>query len=377
MSCVRFLNYNLVDSEIYANRTVSSEQSSFPIDNIESKIRRSKVWRSNGYFNVTSSNNTLIFRDASGGPDIEATISEGEYTSISSFMTAVETALDAVGAANYTVSQNSFLKFVISSDLSGGATAFELRMADALNTCEGLLGFDSTNLSGSSSYISDYLRINTEEWILIDAGTPISVNSFALTGPRNRALKLSPNGTFTLQGSYTDAWNSPAFSQTIDYDDETLTLLDDTGFYSEPLRYWRFKFQDQNASGYIEVGSLFIGTYYAPERGRAQFPFSSTLEDNSTISYSEGGQSFSNIQEQTQSFHITWNALTKDEVEDLMLIYQEYGKAYPFFMSFDSSAVFSSSNNRLVKYVKFTSDPDYTLVAPNNFEMTMQFREEL
>ena len=376
MSCVRFLSSNYADPDIYANIYKSSQQTNFPVTNALAKIRRSKVWRSNGYWNVTSSNNTLIFRDVSGGSDKTATIAVGEY-STANFLLAIDAALEAAGSANYTVSQNSNLKFVIASDLSGGATHFELRFAHASNTCESLLGFDSINYTGASSYTADFLRINSSERITIDMGLSTNITSFALTGFRNRAIKLSPSGVYKIQGNETNAWSSPSYSQTLTYNDNSFVVLSDSGLHTGPLRYWSLSMEDQNPLGYLEIGSLFFGDHYAPTRGRAQFPFSTEYKDLSDISYSQGGQSFSDISEITQTFKIKWNALTKGEMEDLSLIFEEYGTGIPFFMVFDADSAFSSSSNYFTRFVKFSGEPDFDLVSVNNYSCDMSFREEL
>lgn len=377
MSCFRFLSDNWADSEIYANLLESSEQTNFPATNILAKKRRSKVWRSNGYYNIVTGENDIVFRDASGGADKTALVAVGEYTSTAAFMAAVDAAFEAAGVANYTITQNSAYKFVITSDLSGGATAFELRWADCTEMAA-ILGFDSSaNDTGASTYTADYLRINSEEWITFDLGLPSSPNGFALCGLRNKPLKLSTTGTFKLQGSVTNSWTSPAYSQTLTYDDEVLAVFSTTTFHNVPLRYWRISFSDQNTNGYLEVGSVFLGEYYTTTRGIPTFPFQSNLDDRTKLISSEGGQVFADIQEKTQKFTVKYAAITKTELEDLLEIWDKYGKHSPFFISFDSDAAYSSSLNRMLKYVRFDSEPSYTLESPNNFTMNMTFKEDL
>ena len=81
---LRIYNENYIDEDILANYDVTSEQSAFPIENAFNQQRRSKVWRSNGYFNVTSSNNTIIFRETAATP-LTGTIAIAEYGSYTSF----------------------------------------------------------------------------------------------------------------------------------------------------------------------------------------------------------------------------------------------------------------------------------------------------
>ena len=72
MSCFRFFDSNYVDQTILANYSVSSEDASFPIENAFNSKRRAKVWRSDGYYVVDSTNNVLIFRETTG-VDLTAT----------------------------------------------------------------------------------------------------------------------------------------------------------------------------------------------------------------------------------------------------------------------------------------------------------------
>lgn len=377
MGCVKILDNNYADPEVYANIDESSAQTSFPITNVLARVRRSKVWRSNGYFNVTSSNNQIVFRDDTT-TNITASIAVGEYTSTSSFMAAVDAALEAVGAANYTVTQNAFYKFVITSDLSGGATAFQLRCSHASFTAESLLGFDNaTDLTGASSYTADYLRINSSEWITFDFGLPVNPTDFVMIGARNNAIKLSPTGTFKLQGNSTNNFTTTEYETTLSYDDEAIIKLSDTGLHTSNLRYWRVLFEDQNPNGYVEIGAIFLGNSYVPTRGSVVFPFSSTFEDASITVKSEGGQTFSEVLEKSQMFQIEWNGLTKGELEEINKIWEIYGTSQPFFMVFDSASAFTSSPERLTRYIKFTQAPNYELISPNNYNFSMNFREEL
>jgi hypothetical protein len=376
--CVRFHIDNYLDLTVLANSDVSSEQTAFPVTNAYNKNRRSKVWRSNGYYQVTSSNNGIVFNDGTG--NVTASIAVGEYSSTASFMAAVDAALEAAGVANYTVTQNANLKFVISSDLSGGATVFQLITTNAGFTAIDLLGFDnSANKTGASSYTSDVVRINSSEWIRWDMGISTNPDSFFLIGPRNKPLKIAPNATITLQGNETNNFTTPSYSQAITYDDEVLAIVSETGFNTAGgLRYWQVVFDDRtNPLGYIELGAMSLSNFYSPTRGGAQFPLQSNLIDRTETIFSEGGQTFSDIKETSAGFNLTWSALKKDELEALVNLFNKVGIGVPFFITLDAEAGFSTSVNRSIKYVKFKDEPSYRLVSPNNFSMEMKFEEQL
>lgn len=126
--CLRIYFDNYVDLDILANSDVSSAQTAFPITNAYNKQRRSKVWRSNGYFNVTDQNNQIVLRETSGGPNLTATIPVSEYRTTTSFIAAVKSALEDVGASTYTVTNSSSTgyKFSIASNGAGGSGFFIL-----------------------------------------------------------------------------------------------------------------------------------------------------------------------------------------------------------------------------------------------------------
>jgi hypothetical protein len=384
MSCFLILDNNYVDSEKLANGYVSSANPSFPITNVYNKQRRSKVWRSAGYFNVTSSNNQIIFRETSAGPNLTATITEDEYTSIALMCTAIKTALEAVGDSTYTVTNSSStnFKFRIVSNGSGGDGVFKLMCTDAGFTASELLGFDdSEDLTGALTYNADILTISTgptgEEWIKWDLGISSLPSAFIMIGSRNRAIKISPSAVIKLQGNETDEWSAPSFEETLTYDDSVIYALSLTTLHTEALRYWRVLIEDQNPLGYVEVGSVFLGTYFSPERGRAQFPLESRHIDKTEILISEGGQEYTDIREKTQEYSVKWSALTDEDKEYFENFFDQVGTGIPFFLAMDPESMFYSSANKSIKFVKFQSEPTWTLIAPNYYEMTMRFKEQL
>ena len=69
---------NFTATDVVSNATASSEQTSFPAENLYNAQRRSKVWRSAGYWEITEGNNVLTFQETSG-VDLTAAITVGEY----------------------------------------------------------------------------------------------------------------------------------------------------------------------------------------------------------------------------------------------------------------------------------------------------------
>jgi len=376
MSCFRFLESNYVDQDILANSDVSSEQAAFPITNAYNGLRRAKVWRSNGFYVVTSAANGIVFRETSCGPDLTASIVAGSYLR-SAFLTAIKTALELVGDSTYTVTFTSQLKISIVSNGGGGDGTFELLFSDVGSTAYSLLGFDAVDLTGGLTYISDSINIHSEESITWDLGLDSNPTAFCLIDARNTPISISPTAVVTLQGNHTNVWTSPAYEAVLTYDDRILHLIDDDGLASVGLRYWRVKFVDQNPKGYIQVGAFYLGGDYQTVRGAPQFPFRTEHVDRTETVYSEGGQTFSEIKPKTERFSIDWFALTIDEKESFEDIFTQYGTGTPFFVSMDTSVAFSSSQQYHIRYVKFADEPKFELVRPGIYKTNVLFEEQL
>lgn len=377
---VRIFDSNFLSPDLVSNQTFSSEQSAFPVSNALNFQRRSKVWRTNGHWEITSSNNTIIFRESTG-VDLTATVAEADYSSTDLLFAAIKTALEAAGSSVYTIGLDpTTLKNQLTSDGAGGGGIFEIDWPNS--SMASVLGFNTFEEdTGALTYIADELKIHTDEWIQWDFGISTLPTAFALVGARNEPIKITPSATIKLQGNETNVWTSPTSELTIDYDDEVFCAVDATGLWSEALRYARLQITDQsNTNGFVEVGSIFLGSFFAGTRGKAQFPFRGEHVDRSRTVLSEGGQTFSDIREKTERFNIDWFGLTvaeKEEIDDLFL---SLGTSNPFFVQFDGSTdplAFSGRKEKYVRYVKFERAPTYELVSPGNFSARMTFIEEL
>lgn len=370
---VRLMSDNFLDPNVVSSSYVSSEQTAFPSSNLYVFQRRSKIWRSNGFWEITASNNTLVFTD-DGSTPLTATITVDNYTSTTLLFAEIKTQMETVGANTYTISQDANTSKI--KIASSGGTFTLVWTSSTIGTA---LGFDVvTDDTGATTYTADLLKINTSEWLKWDFGLSTNPKAFILIGDRNKPIKISPNATIKLQGNETDVWTSPSYEQTLTYNDAVISVFDSTGLHTEALRYWRLEILDiSNPLGYIQIGSLFLGDFLIQTRGAVQFPFTSQFIDRSTTVFSEGGQSFSDIRQITEQFNLSWFGLTYSEKEDIESLFSTYKTASPFFISVDPNGVFSSSSNYYIRYVKFDSPPQFTLESPNNFSCNIQLREEL
>lgn len=376
MNNFRLYTFNYADENILANYLFSSEQTAFPVTNAFNFQRRSKVWRSNGYWVITTSNNILIFRETTG-VDLTASIAPGTYTSTDSFLQAIEDAMNLSGASTYTVTMDN-LKIKIASDLSGGGNIFGLRLSGS--TIASTIGLTTVRAdSATSYYVMDEIIITQEEWITFDMGVGTNPDALIMIDQRNKSIQIPPTGTVKLEGNDTSNFSSPQFSYTIPYDSEVFSYLTDNGIATTQYRYWRVHFNAACCipNGYVQLGALFLGNYWSISRGRSQFPLSNEYIDRSELFFSESGQSFNDIKETTAKFSVTFSALQKADIEYFDDFFDLVGVSKPFFVSMDTAAAFSSDYRRRIILCKFDSPPTWTLDSPDNFTMELILREEL
>lgn len=379
MSNLRIVSENWILPDLLADSEASSERSGFAKENAFNGERRSKVWRSNGHWSVVSGENDIVFRETTLGPDLTATVTAGDYSSSTTFFAAVKSALELAGDSTYTVSADTTTgKVKIVSNGSGGGGVLILKWTVSTEMAD-LLGYSSaTDDSGSLTYLADILKVHSDERLVWDLGLPGNPRAFIAVGPRNAPLKLSPSAVIKIQGSTTNVWDTPEFEATIGYDSRALTYFDEEGFHVEPLRFWSFEITDpSNPYGYVEIGYVVLGDYVTTDRGCAGFPFRVKKADRSVTVTSDGGYTSSDVRQKFDQFGLDWNGLTTADKELIEGVFDEYGTSHSLFFAFDPLEAFSTESVIHVRLCKFDAEPDFQLVSPGVWTMTMSLREEL
>lgn len=378
MAHTRLLSDNYLDPSVILAATVSSEQSGYEASNCYNFKRRSRVWRSAGYWAITASNGGIVFQEAAG-VNLTATIAASNYATTTAFLAAVKTALDAAGDSNYTVALDGATGKIKITSGGGGGRIFSAMWTAVGSTAADVLGFSTaSDDTGALTYTADVLRIHTCEWIKWDLGATTNPLAFVMTGQRNIPLRLSPTATIKLEGNDTDVWTSPAYSLTMTYHDYAVAAFSTTGLHTSGLRYWRLYIEDKtNPDLYIEISTLFLGDYVEPARGSVQFPLSAEFLDNTSTTYSESGQSFSDIKQKRERFSLSWYGLTVAEKEEIEDFFEVVGTGLPWFIAMDPDAAFSSHMEKMIRYVKFESPPRWKLESPTNFSLDMELLEEV
>lgn len=377
MSCTKLLFADYLDTDQINANSVSSQQTNFEDDYLYDGIRRSKVWRSDGYWNITSSNNTIVFEETASTP-LTATIAVSEYTSNTSLYAAIKTALEAAGGSTYTVSQGTGGRLKILSDLAGGGGIFNLLWTS--DTAFGdLVGFDTaSDDTGAAFYEADTLVIHENEWIKWDLGMPSNPKAFVAIGNRNSPIQLTPNGTYILEGNETDVWTSPSYQKTLTYYGSVIAEIDDTGLHTEELRFWRLTLLDAgNTDHYLELSSIYLGDAETMARGAVNFPFGGNYLDRSSEFITDFGNEFVDIKAQTHEYNLQWNGLTKADKEIFDDLMNTVGLFRPFYIQVDADSVLSDTSNYYLLYVRMVANPNWEIVSPNNFELTMRVREQI
>lgn len=374
MGCTRLFKDNYLSSDVIAAAYVSSAQAAFPASNLYNAQRRSKVWRSDGYWKIVSGFHVIKFTSDTG--DWTGTVTPAVYTSTTSFLQAVEDAFsDEDVSNNYTVSQDPTTgKIVIETD----STVFTIKWTQSVEMAATLGFSDDANDTGDTSYTADFLRIHTEEHILWDLGLSTNPQALIIIGQRNSPIKISPSAVIKLQGNENNEWSDPSFEMNIDYNEEVMFALAENGLHTEALRWWRLYIYDpENPYLYIELGSVFLGDYIQPARGAVQFPLQASYIDRSQTVFSAGGQTFSDIKQKSERFGMQFNHLTVSEKEEIDDHWDYVGTSLPFFIQLDPNLAFSTRVGKFIRFVKFENEPSSVLTTPQNWSCSMVLREEL
>lgn len=374
MTCAMICHNNFAEESLINEFIYSSEQTLFPASNVLADKKPYKTWRSNGYFEVTSLNNTIVFSEDRGATLLNATITIGIYSSRSSFLAAVKNAMDAAGDNTYTVSLDSEFKVKITSNL-GVTGYFGIYATSASFTALDLLGFSRIDYEGFASYTAEQVVLHTMEFLEFDLGVATEVQSVILLGRCDQEFGLSSNAQITLKISETNAWDSPEYSETLTWTEFGVYTLNVDGI-TTPRRRLRIEIIDaQNTNGYIELASVFVGTLQQFERASPQFGFNDTVQDTTKVLDSIGGSLIADRRTRYSQIGYNLNFLTNQDKEDLQDIYERFGLIRPLFFIFDENETLGTVAERMVRLMQFTGPLTFTKESARIWTVGMTLRE--
>lgn len=368
---LRILDYNYPFKEnvdIFA----SSENADFPATNVGHEFR-SKVWRSSGYFVVTSSNNKINFKESGGGPELTATVTVGNY-GVTTLRAAVKSAMEAVtaNARTYTVTQSAVTgKWTIA-----GSTFLSLLFSTGTNAATSLrdvIGFSSNDFTGSTSYTGPKTAIHTEEGIVIDLQSAEEIDTLALVFDPRAGIKLSNGATVTLQASASNAWTTPLYSQSLTVDNtwSIVTLYLST---AQEYRYWRIKIVDpENANLYVELGTVMLGK--ARDIGRCpDNGFEVKYLEQSKIERNAYGNEYVDVYPVKRSLAFNFNILDYTVKKSIEESFALVGNREPIFVMLDPTEVLFDKDDFAV-YGKYDKDVAFKHIIRNYFSSGINIEE--
>ena len=379
---VKIIDYDYTDTSKVTAWYYSSNESAYPANNLFDKIRRSKVWRSTGYFDLRTLTLKVIESSSDGGSGSELTATFDSFaTALTPTLVAVKVAeaLNAMPSAvfDYTCTWSTTTrKFTIRANIGGSYKNFKLLFSQS-TAVAGILNYAASDTNYSSTQTS-FVCIHQYEFLTWDFGTPINPDTFAAIGIYGKALKLSTNVTLKLQANTSNTWTAPAFDLTLEYGESGLAYYSETGIAPQAYRYWRLYIEDkQNINGFVELSNVTLGSSITFERGAVKFPFSQTNTDISETIQANTGQTHVNRRNVVQESGLDFNLLTIEDKEKLDDFWQEVGTNIPFFILFDCDNVMSTDLKKMLKYVKIVGSYEATLNIPKAWDASFSIREEI
>jgi len=369
---IRFMANNFAEL-ISASVVYSSELSSFPGTNAQNKFR-SRVWKPQGYFEITTSNHELYIND---GSDKTVSITVGEYTSGSALATQIQTDLNAA-SSNWTVTYDSTSTYKFTISNSGSVT---LRFSQTTDAIWDTIGYTGSSDTTGTSFVADAQRNHTEEHVIFDLGYQDQMEFFAVIGPLDEVFGISKFATITLEANNLNQWDSPPLQISLSLSDNGIFkfLEDATGATDYSYRYWKLKIVDKtNSDGPsgFSIGHIYLGTFQTITQSNVSRNFSKNVIDPSKISVSESGANFFDVQTKYHEWSsLNINYLDKTERLDLEQFFFDVGKNTPFYISLDPQSCVSEDLDELTKYVVFKDMPEITHVHSDMYSVSFTVKE--
>lgn len=231
-----------------------------------------------GFYRITSSNQNLYYND--GVTNRTAAIPIAVYNAkdlaaeIKYQMdnTSSVTTTNGFFANHYSFQAGSKPHYWLIGRNGGTIT---LRCTQTTDAIWGCLGYDTAaDKSGSTTYISDYVRIHGSdstttnhqgESLVFDLGTATAPANFFIAGSNFDAAATGGTQRIRLQGGTADSWTSPQeYSPTASFTDRAnkKSWAFWTGI-AQSYRFWRIQIlNNDNLDGFIQIGSVFAGSMY-------------------------------------------------------------------------------------------------------------------
>lgn len=352
----RFMIDNLLNAGVNSISS-SSVNVDFPLSNLSTKYR-GRPFKFNGRFLIDSTNNKFYFND---GAAKTATIASSDYSSRTSFATAIQTALNAVGSTFVVTWSTSLQSFVISH-----TGTFTIDLTQTSNAIWNTIGFvDTAAKTGAASYTADEKRFHWPyEYIAVDFGYHANIGFLGLVCDAIAEFPLTPMATIKIQANTIDLFTAPPLDRTLTRNSEGIFEFFDTDDFS--YRYWRLTILDNTAIDDPYIGYMYLGEYTKfTERYNSQGAVT-FIDDNSDLAISESGQVYSlNKPLQRQYDSLGFEMLNPADKDLLSRIWKRFKKSEPFFVSVDPKLEITSALKESTFMCRFKEKPEFTHIVFN------------
>ena len=175
--------------------------------------------------------------------------------------------------------------------------------------------------------------------------------------------------TITLEANSSDSWGSPAFSETIDYREDTIFQ-----YFTAPgsdYAFWRIHIEDAtNIDLYLEVGTIYLGNYLDLSGMTPAHKF--TYNTNSTNFFSTSNQVFGDSRLNYKEYSITYPTCTNTERLEIETWFNYSKNLTPFFLAIWEDTL-------TIEKPQYAVLPDdalsYTYAVNNLYSITINYRE--
>lgn len=372
----RILDFNWAQRSS-VNVAATSEDANFPATNVRDNPHRTAVWRSSGYFELTSSINKLDFKESGGGSEKSVAIPVGNYTA-SELEFEVKNQMEAVSGvgATYTVSLSATTgKWTIATDQSFLSLLWSSGSQSG-SSIGSTLGFaTSADDTGATSYTGASIALHTVERLVIDlVSTNEPVDSFALVFPPED-IKLTNQATLKLRANATNVWTSPSV-------DESLTIDENLGvathFFSsdQAYRYWAVEVTDsKNPNLFVELSKVILAKATTLDHG-PEVGFSYEIADTSDVESTEFGHEYHDLLPNRTAFGFNLRLMPVADQTKLANIYNRVGRVTPVAIALDADAELFDKD-RFFLYGRLSGSLSQANVFRNNFDQELTLTEAL
>jgi hypothetical protein len=204
--------------------------------------------------------------------------------------------------------------------------------------------------------------------IISDLGEAKDIKAFVI---KNHNFSMIESGDeLRIQANNVDAWGAPPLDVVLPVTEGQIVRFWNT---ARSYRYWRIVMTDiLNPDGYLEIGRIFLGDFF-----EFYYHFKTktkTFSDMSIVKKSDGGQISSDQKNRFRTWEYDFDAIKKEELDDLWDIWREIGLSTDYFICENPE---EDELYKYVHYIKNLNDWNFSPRSRDIFRFSMSVEELL